>query len=107
MGTEEKRIMIGVCGGTGSGKTTLARRIYDALGGDALLLNMDCYYKDHKEMPYEERCKLNYDCPSAFDGELLVSHLKALKPASLSFTRPTILPAICAPTKPFTPKAKG
>ncbi len=79
MGAEEKRIMIGVCGGTGSGKTTLARRIYDALGGDALLLNMDCYYKDHKEMPYEERCKLNYDCPSAFDGELLVSHLKALK----------------------------
>lgn len=73
------RIVIGLCGGTGSGKTTLANRIYKAFGDDALLLGMDCYYKDNPDMPYEERVKINYDHPNAFDTDLFVTHLEMLR----------------------------
>ncbi|MGN1042960.1 MAG: uridine kinase [Christensenellales bacterium] len=74
-----ERIVIGLCGGTGSGKTTLANRIFKAFGEDALLLGMDCYYKDNPDKPYEERVKINYDHPDAFDTELFVTHLKMLR----------------------------
>ena len=77
--TKEKPLIIGLCGGTGSGKTTLAKRLYDALGGDALLLSMDCYYKNNPDMPYEERAKINYDHPNAFDVDLMLDQLRALK----------------------------
>ncbi len=73
------RIVIGLCGGTGSGKTTLANRIYKAFGDEALLLGMDCYYKDNPNMPYEERVKINYDHPNAFDTDLFVTHLEMLR----------------------------
>ncbi len=73
------RIVIGLCGGTGSGKTTLANRIYKAFGDDALLLGMDCYYKNNPDMPYEERVKINYDHPNAFDTDLFVTHLEMLR----------------------------
>ena len=73
------RIVIGLCGGTGSGKTTLANRIYKAFGDEALLLGMDCYYKDNPDMPYEERVKINYDHPNAFDTDLFVTHLEMLR----------------------------
>ncbi len=73
------RIVIGLCGGTGSGKTTLANRIYKAFGEEALLLGMDCYYKDNPDMPYEERVKINYDHPNAFDTDLFVTHLEMLR----------------------------
>ena len=74
-----ERLIIGFCGGTGSGKTTLAKRVIDAVGGDGVLVSMDCYYTDHREMPFEERAKINYDHPNAFDTDLLISHLKDLK----------------------------
>ena len=74
-----ERIVIGLCGGTGSGKTTLANRIFKAFGEDALLLGMDCYYKDNPDKPYEERVKINYDHPDAFDTDLFVTHLKMLR----------------------------
>lgn len=74
-----ERLIIGFCGGTGSGKTTLAERVINAVGGDAVLLSMDFYYSDHREMPFEERAKINYDHPNAFDTDLLISHLKDLK----------------------------
>ena len=73
-------IVIGIAGGTGSGKTTLARKLYQHLGsGKVAMINHDCYYKRHDEMPYEERCKLNYDHPDSFDTDLLIRHLKQLK----------------------------
>ncbi len=74
-----ERLTIGICGGTGSGKTTLAQKIFDALKGESLLISMDCYYKNNSHLPFEERIKTNYDHPDAFDSELLVRHVKALK----------------------------
>ena len=75
-----KRLMIGLCGGTGSGKTTLARKIYNSLGSEnAVLIGMDSYYKANWDIPYEQRIKTNYDHPNAFDPELMVHHLNDLK----------------------------
>ena len=75
-----KSIIIGIAGGTGSGKTTLTERLRDHFGADEVsVLNHDSYYKRHDELPYEERCKLNYDHPDAFDNDLLIQHLKELK----------------------------
>ena len=75
-----KSIIIGIAGGTGSGKTTLTERLRDHFGADEVsVLNHDSYYKRHDELPYEERCKLNYDHPDSFDTELLVQHLQALR----------------------------
>ena len=74
-----EHLVIGICGGTGSGKTTLAQKIYNALEKDALLISMDCYYKNNAHLPFEERIKTNYDHPDAFDVDLLISHIKALK----------------------------
>ena len=75
-----KSIIIGIAGGTGSGKTTLTERLRDHFGADEVsVINHDSYYKRHDELPYEERCKLNYDHPDSFDTELLVQHLQALR----------------------------
>ena len=76
---DRDNLIIGICGGTGSGKTTLARRIAEAFGDDALLISMDSYYKDNPGMTYDERAKINYDHPDAFDMELLCRHLESLK----------------------------
>ncbi len=73
------RIVIGIAGGTGSGKTTLANKIHRAFGKDAVMLSMDCYYKDNPALSFEERCKTNYDHPDALDMDLLIEHLKKLK----------------------------
>lgn len=76
-------ILIGIAGGTGSGKTTLANRLIDSFGDDEVsVLRHDNYYKRHDEMDYEERSRLNYDHPDAFDTELLCEHIKALKAGS-------------------------
>ena len=73
-------ILIGIAGGTGSGKTTLADKLVDSFGMDEVsILRHDNYYKRHDEMTYEERCLLNYDHPDAFDTELLCEHIKMLK----------------------------
>lgn len=71
--------VIGIGGGTGSGKTTLTKRLKERLGSQVTVLSYDNYYKSHPEMPYDERVRLNYDHPSAFDTELLVEHLAALR----------------------------
>lgn len=73
------RIVIGICGGTGSGKTTLAEKINKEFQEQAVLLSMDCYYRDHMELPIEERAKINYDHPNAFETELLIEDVKKLK----------------------------
>ena len=67
-------------GGSGSGKTTLSLRLKERFGEDEVrLISHDSYYKRHDELPFEERCKLNYDHPDAFDNALLIYHLQELK----------------------------
>ena len=72
-------LVIGIAGGTGSGKTTITRRIMQEFGGDVSVVYHDNYYKRHDDLTYEERTKLNYDHPNAFDTPLLIEHLEALK----------------------------
>lgn len=73
-------ILIGIAGGTGSGKTTLADKLVDSFGTDEVsILRHDNYYKRHDEMCYEERSRLNYDHPDAFDTDLLCEHIRMLK----------------------------
>lgn len=72
-------IIIGVAGGTGSGKTTLTRRLKERFGDDMTVISYDNYYKAHDEMTREERSRLNYDHPDAFDSDLLAEHLRALR----------------------------
>jgi len=72
-------MVIGIAGGTGSGKTTITRKLMQHFAGDVSVINHDNYYKAHHDMSYEQRCKLNYDHPNAFDTELLVRDLKELK----------------------------
>lgn len=72
--------VIGVAGGTGSGKSTLVQRLYESFEDrHVALLSHDSYYKAHTELTLEERAKLNYDHPGAFDTAMMVEHLKALK----------------------------
>lgn len=73
-----KRFLIGISGGTGSGKTTVAINIKEKIGEDILILDMDSYYKDHSNIPFEERLKINYDHPDAFDIPLLKEHIQNL-----------------------------
>lgn len=73
-----KRFLIGISGGTGSGKTTVALNIKEKIGEDILILDMDSYYKDHSNIPFEERLKINYDHPDAFDVPLLKEHIQSL-----------------------------
>ena len=72
-------LVIGIAGGTGSGKTTITKKLVRRFGNDVSVMHHDSYYKAHHEMPYEERCKLNYDHPDSFDTYLLVEALKDLK----------------------------
>ena len=72
-------MVIGIAGGTGSGKTTITKRLMQRFGGDVSVIYHDNYYKAHHSMPYEERAKLNYDHPDAFDTDLLVEAVKELK----------------------------
>ncbi len=72
-------MVIGIAGGTGSGKTTLTRKVKERFGADVSVIYHDNYYKRHEGMTYEERSKLNYDHPDAFDTDLLVGDLLSLR----------------------------
>lgn len=72
-------IIIGIAGGTGSGKTTLVNKLKETLGDEVLTLTHDDYYKANSHLPLEERALLNYDHPNAFDTEMLVNDLIKLK----------------------------
>jgi len=75
----QHRIMVGIAGGTGSGKTTVAESIVEQIASrDVLIVNQDNYYLDQSHLPFEERVKINYDHPDAFDWTLLLQHLDAL-----------------------------
>ena len=72
-------IFIGITGGTGSGKSTIAKEIYRQFGEDCIaMIEQDSYYKDQSHLSMEDRVKTNYDHPNAFDNNLLVSHLESL-----------------------------
>jgi uridine kinase len=77
--TRPETLFIGVAGGTGSGKTTLAQRIALALPGGVVILEHDWYYRDRTGVPPDERRGLNYDEPGALENELLVRDLSSLK----------------------------
>ena len=72
-------LVIGIAGGTGSGKTTLTNQIVSCFHDHVTILKHDNYYKAHDDMTYEERSRLNYDHPNAFDTDLMIEHLQALK----------------------------
>ena len=74
-----KPLIIGIAGGTGSGKTTVARKIYENLNGiNVVIIQQDAYYIDLSHLTIEERKKINFDHPSSIDNELLVNHLNQL-----------------------------
>ena len=72
-------IIIGIAGGTGSGKSTLADNIKKEFENNITMLSHDYYYKDHPDLSFEERVKLNYDHPDSIETSLLIEHLKKLK----------------------------
>ncbi len=73
-------MIIGICGGTGSGKTTVANRILESVSqSEVVFLQQDSYYRDLGQMPLDYRRKINYDHPDAIDNELLCEHVRALK----------------------------
>jgi len=74
-----KPIVIGVAGGSGSGKTSVTKSIYEKFKGHSIMiLEQDYYYKDQSHLPFEERLKTNYDHPLAFDNDLLLEHINKL-----------------------------
>ena len=81
-------VIIGIAGGTGAGKTTIARRLSGPLPpGSVAVIEHDAYYRDRPELSYEERCELNFDHPDSLDNDLLFEHLQALK-AGQSIEKP-------------------
>ncbi|MBP6005034.1 MAG: uridine kinase [Pyrinomonadaceae bacterium] len=73
-------MIIGICGGTGSGKTTIARAIVEAVGADqVVLVEQDSYYRNLADMPLDERHQANFDHPDSIDSDMLVNHLLRLK----------------------------
>ncbi len=75
----DNTLVIGIAGGSGSGKTTLMKNLIASFGDVITVLSHDNYYKRHDDLPYEERCKLNYDEPGAFDTSLMVYQLDQLR----------------------------
>ena len=91
-------LVIGLAGGSGSGKTTVVRRIVESLGGEHVtVLDHDRYYRDHPELRLEERAALNYDHPDSLETDLMVRHVRQLKAGQ----------AIDAPTYDFTLHARA
>ena len=73
-------MIIGICGGTGSGKTTVANRILESVSRDEIIfLQQDSYYRNLDQMPLDFRRKVNFDHPDAIDNDLLVEHVRELK----------------------------
>ena len=83
-------LIIGIAGGTGSGKTTITDRLVDRFGKDVSVIKHDNYDKAHHEMDYSERSKLNYDHPNSLDTDLMIEHIKALKKERVLNARYTI-----------------
>ncbi|MHB9143977.1 MAG: uridine kinase [Symbiobacteriia bacterium] len=80
-------VLVGIAGGTGSGKTTVANSLAESLPGQSLLLQQDSFYKNHDDLTFEERSRLNYDHPEAFDTDTFITVLQTLKEG-----RPAVCP---------------
>ena len=79
MSSEKNRpTIVGIAGGSASGKTTIVNRIKDSFGDDILVISHDSYYKAHDDLSYEERSRLNYDHPASFDTERMIADVKKL-----------------------------
>ena len=76
---EKEILVIGIAGGTGSGKTTLMNNLIEKFSENVTVLSHDNYYRRHDELTYEERCKLNYDEPAALETDLMARHLDKLR----------------------------
>ena len=74
----DKILVIGIAGGTGSGKTTLMNNLVKHFGNEVTVMSHDNYYKRHDELSFEERSQINYDEPAAFDTSLMAYHLECL-----------------------------
>ena len=74
-----KICIVGIAGGTASGKTTIVRKIKENFGDDIVVINHDSYYKAHNDLSYEDRSKLNYDHPDSFDTQMMIEDVKKLK----------------------------
>jgi uridine kinase len=86
---DSRPLIIGICGGTGSGKTTITRRIIEALTETSVIvLQQDNYYRDYPELSFEERVKVNFDHPDSMDTLLLAEDVRRLR-AGQSIERPT------------------
>ena len=72
-------LVIGIAGGTGSGKTTLMNNLIKAFQEDVTIISHDNYYKRHDDLTYDERCQLNYDEPAALETDLMAQHLELLR----------------------------
>lgn len=83
----KKPIVVGIAGGTGSGKSTITSSLKEKLKDTVVVIEQDSYYKDQSSLPFEERIKTNYDHPFAFDNDLLVEHVLSLK-AQKSIEKP-------------------
>ncbi|MBE5997112.1 MAG: uridine kinase [Lachnospiraceae bacterium] len=79
MSDKKDILVVGIAGGTGSGKTTITKAIQRHFQNNVTVISHDNYYKAHHDLSYEERCSLNFDHPDAFDTDLLVEHLAALR----------------------------
>lgn len=80
-------IIVGICGASGSGKSTLARRIQDSLTCSCTIIGQDCYYKSFPDLPFEDRCHLNYDEPTIFNYDELLEDLKQLQQGHAIFKK--------------------
>jgi uridine kinase len=77
---QQKPLLIGIAGGTGSGKSTVARKIAEGLPAESVaVIDHDSYYRDRSDLSFEARSKLNFDHPESLDNDLLVEHLQALR----------------------------
>ena len=74
----DKAIIICIAGGTGCGKSTFINKIKEEFNDNVSILSHDFYYKQHNDIPFEERKKINYDHPNAFDTDIMIEHIKAL-----------------------------
>ena len=72
-------LIVGIAGGSGSGKTTLTDALVDRFGDGLCVVHHDNYYRAHDDLTYEERTKLNYDYPGAFDNDMMAGHLRLLR----------------------------
>ena len=100
--TFKEMLIIGIAGGTGSGKTTVVRKIIESLpAGEVVLLPQDSYYKDSSHVPVEERQNINFDHPDAFEWSLLSKHIMMLKEGRVSNSPPILISHARASPKPF------